>query len=71
MDTDNGKRLGRQKEASQRWSIPEATLEKWRVRGGGPPFIKIGRSIRYDFAVGDRWFTDRQRQSTSDVGRAA
>ena len=23
------------------------TLQAWRVRGGGPTFVKIGRSVRY------------------------
>jgi Helix-turn-helix domain len=23
------------------------TLQAWRVRGGGPPFLKIGRCVRY------------------------
>jgi hypothetical protein len=23
------------------------TLQAWRVRGGGPAFVKIGRSVRY------------------------
>ena len=23
------------------------TLQAWRVRGGGPPYVKIGRIVRY------------------------
>jgi hypothetical protein len=23
------------------------TLQAWRVRGGGPPYMKIGRAVRY------------------------
>jgi predicted DNA-binding transcriptional regulator AlpA len=23
------------------------TLQAWRVRGGGPPYVKIGRAVRY------------------------
>jgi hypothetical protein len=23
------------------------TLQAWRVRGGGPPYLKIGRAVRY------------------------
>jgi Helix-turn-helix domain len=23
------------------------TLQAWRVRGGGPPYVKIGRTVRY------------------------
>jgi len=23
------------------------TLQAWRIRGGGPPYVKIGRAVRY------------------------
>jgi predicted DNA-binding transcriptional regulator AlpA len=41
-------RLLRQSEVSRLLSINETTLEYWRSRGqGGPPFIKLGRLVRY------------------------
>ncbi|MCP4408801.1 MAG: helix-turn-helix domain-containing protein [Gammaproteobacteria bacterium] len=43
------------------------TLEKWRITGEGPPFIKIGRSVRYDEADLDAWIDERRRSSTSDA----
>jgi hypothetical protein len=27
------------------------TLQAWRVRGGGPPYVKIGRAVRYQRRV--------------------
>jgi len=27
--------------------ISVRTLQAWRVRGGGPPYVKIGRAVRY------------------------
>lgn len=27
--------------------ITEATLQGWRTRGGGPPFVKAGHYVRY------------------------
>jgi Helix-turn-helix domain len=27
--------------------ISVRTLQAWRVRGGGPPYVKIGRTVRY------------------------
>lgn len=27
--------------------VKKSTLEAWRCRGGGPPFVKYGRAIRY------------------------
>lgn len=28
--------------------IPPKTLAEWRSRGEGPPFLKIGRHVRYE-----------------------
>lgn len=30
-----------------RWGLNENTLRQWRMRGHGPRFVRIGRSIRY------------------------
>ena len=27
--------------------VSARTLQAWRVRGGGPPYVKIGRAVRY------------------------
>lgn len=32
---------------SRRWGISARTLEQWRWRGEGPPFVKIGCRVRY------------------------
>jgi excisionase family DNA binding protein len=45
-----------------------ATLEKWRVKGGGPRFIKMGRLVRYRLHDLDMWVNDRVRSSTADIG---
>ena len=29
-------------------SVSEAALKAWRLRGGGPPWIKVGHAVRYD-----------------------
>ena len=47
------------------------TLETWRVRGGGPHFLKVGRRVVYRRRDLDAWLADRERASTSDTGRAA
>lgn len=48
-----------------------ATLARWRVQGGGPPFIKMGGRIRYDVEDLDAWLESRRRRSTSDEGDPA
>ncbi|MEO5375351.1 MAG: helix-turn-helix domain-containing protein [Alphaproteobacteria bacterium] len=46
--TDPLARLLTPREAAARLQVAEATLERWRTRGGGPRFIKLsGRVVRY------------------------
>jgi hypothetical protein len=60
-------RFGRTKDAAARWGIPKSTLEKLRVYGGGPAFIKVGKTVLYDLAAGDAWLLAHQRSSTGSV----
>lgn len=44
-------------------------LEGWRLRGGGPCFVRISaRSVRYRRSDLDAWIEERLRRSTSDPG---
>ena len=43
-----------------------STLNKLRVFGGGPVFIKIGRRVLYDTTDLNTWLTANRRISTSD-----
>ena len=45
-----------------------STLNKLRVFGGGPVFLKLGRRVAYDVADLDRWLDTKRRRSTSDDG---
>lgn len=45
--------------------ISKSTLEKWRVAGGGIPYIKAGRLIRYARSDVDAWMAERKLTSTS------
>jgi predicted DNA-binding transcriptional regulator AlpA len=47
--------------------ISESTLSKWRMRGDGPEFVKVGRSVRYSRDAGLTWMRSRSRRSTSEV----
>ena len=44
------------------------TLETLRTRGGGPPFLKLGRRVVYRKTDLDTWLAARVRRSTSDPG---
>lgn len=45
-----------------------STLEKLRVFGGGPPYLKLGRAVRYRPADLDAWLVARLTESTSVRG---
>jgi excisionase family DNA binding protein len=39
--------------------ISPVTTTKWRRKGEGPPFIRVGRLIRYSRAALDEWLAAR------------
>ncbi|WP_295389102.1 helix-turn-helix domain-containing protein [uncultured Thiodictyon sp.] len=49
---------------AERLSISRRTLQTWRLRGGGPPFVKIGSAVRYDPAQVDAWLDEHTRTNT-------
>jgi predicted DNA-binding transcriptional regulator AlpA len=55
------------KETAGRLKVSTSWLAKARMRGDGPPFIKIGRAIRYPEAALILWMKSRQRVSTSEA----
>jgi predicted DNA-binding transcriptional regulator AlpA len=66
--------------ASQRLSPPEAasyvglsvsSLNKLRLFGGGPRYLKLGKRVVYDTRDLDAWLKARRRTSTSDAPRPA
>ncbi len=58
-------------EASRITDEPIPTLETKRVRGGGPVFLKLGKSVRYTRRACFEYLAARRRTSTSDSGEAA
>lgn len=59
------------REASRITGEPVPTLETKRVRGGGPVFLKLGKSVRYTRRACFEYLAARQRKSTSDLGQEA
>ncbi|MDP3404010.1 MAG: helix-turn-helix domain-containing protein [Brevundimonas sp.] len=55
-------------EAAGRLGVSESYLNKLRLTGGGPPFVKIGVRVVYDPADLIAWVESHKRQSTSDLG---
>lgn len=58
-------------ELADRIRVAVATLRRWRWSGGGPPFVRLGRCVRYDPAHVRAWLGAQTRQSTSDQGPSA
>jgi len=59
-------RLLTPKEAAHFLRLSLSWLAKARMRGDGPPYVKLGRSIRYAEAALIQWMKGRQRLSTSE-----
>jgi predicted DNA-binding transcriptional regulator AlpA len=53
------------KEAADRVRLSESALEKKRVNGTGPIFVKLGRAVRYEIAALDEWVAAGRHKSTA------
>lgn len=51
--------LMRRKAAAARLGLRPQTLAAWASRGEGPPFVKVGRSVRYRKSDLDAWLASR------------
>jgi predicted DNA-binding transcriptional regulator AlpA len=59
-------RLLTQREAALNLRLSERTLERLRVTGTGPRFVRAGRSIRYREIDIESWIASRVVGSTSE-----
>ena len=57
-------------EAAKRLGLSARTLERYRVSGEGPEFVKMGHAVRYTTPKLNDWLEACTRRSTSDKGRA-
>jgi excisionase family DNA binding protein len=58
--------LRRTEQAAEKLTVKKSTMEAWRCRGGGPPFVRYGRAIRYRDEDLDRFIESHLRRNTSD-----
>ena len=54
-------------EAASYLGLAPATLAKLAVHGGGPPYLKLGRSVRYRKSSLDAWLAVRTVANTSEA----
>jgi predicted DNA-binding transcriptional regulator AlpA len=57
-----------QREAALALRLSERTLERWRVQGTGPRFVRLNHSIRYRQQDLDAHIAARVVVSTSEKG---
>jgi len=62
---EGGRRFVPTAHAAGYLGLSPRTLEKLRVRGGGPTYAKFGRRVVYAVEDLDRWAAERRRDSTS------
>jgi len=55
-----------EKEAASILCYSQRALQNWRVRGGGPEYVKVnGNSVRYQMRDLTTWITERKRKHTA------
>jgi len=54
-----------QDQAAEVLAVKPRTMEGWRFRGDGPPFIRVGRHVRYRVRDLHAWLDERTVGSTS------
>jgi len=54
-------------QAAQFLRLGKRTLENWRYLGGGPPFLRVGRAVRYSPVDLAAWLDERRFRSTSEA----
>ena len=64
-------KLVRTKEAAKIVGLSESQLNKLRIFGGGPEFVKLGARVLYEVDVLSAWIASNRRRSTSDMGGRA
>ena len=66
METTYQPRLVTEAEAAEMLGMTVSFLQARRVRGGGPPFVRVGsRTVRYDIRDLESWIRRQRRESTS------
>jgi len=54
-------------DAASYCGLSKSTLDKYRLTGEGPVFIKLGRVVVYDVTDLDTWLNSNKFHSTSEI----
>ncbi|MDO8379217.1 AlpA family transcriptional regulator [Phenylobacterium sp.] len=58
-------------EAAERLGVSVSYLNKMRLTGAGPPFVKLGARVCYDQPDLSAWIEGQKRRSTAGLGEAS
>jgi excisionase family DNA binding protein len=58
-----------QREAAAQLRLSQRTLERYRLSGSGPTYVKAGRLVRYREQDLEKWIASRVVGSTSEGDR--
>ncbi|MDE2259876.1 MAG: helix-turn-helix domain-containing protein [Betaproteobacteria bacterium] len=65
MNTHPNRDFVTPRELADRWHISEKTLERWRMQGTGPVFLKLGGRVLYRIEQVEAHERNRSRTCTS------
>lgn len=63
----NPNQLMTEKDVAGLICITPRALQNWRLRGGGPEYVKIGRSVRYQRRDVMKFIEERKRKHSAQT----
>lgn len=57
-------------EVAARLKVSPKTLSKWRTRGTGPPYFKVGRCVRYQWEAVQAWLAPVRTEASRAMQEA-
>ncbi len=51
---------------AKRWNISERTLQRWRWKKKGPPYLKIGGRVAYRLSDVEAWEEENLKKPDAD-----
>lgn len=64
-DSANPEQLMTEKDVASLICITPRALQNWRLRGGGPEYVKIGRSVRYQRSDVMQFIDERKKRHST------
>lgn len=62
-------RLISEKDVARMICVSVRCVQNWRLRGGGPPLVKLGRSVRYQVSDILMFIEERKHSNTAFSSR--